>query len=80
MSCSYCQDRKSQSKHKKQPVLGEGASTRISRKGSNTFKGEHHYDMVTHLRTAMASSIVLASTDPSSSTRLLMFSSKGTSK
>lgn len=42
--------------------------------------GERQHGTATHLRTAMASSIVLASTVPSSSTLRLMFSSKGTSR
>lgn len=56
---------KSQEKRKKEPVRG----------GGSVWK-----DTATYLRTAMASSMVLASTDPSSRTLLLMFSSKGTSR
>lgn len=48
--------------------------------GKQDLKEEQQHNKANYLRTAMASSIVLASTVPSSRTRLLMFSSKGTSK
>lgn len=75
MSCLCCREGKSQAKHKKKPVLGEGAPARISHEKSDTLK-----ESAAYLRTAMASSMVLASTEPSSSALLLMFSSKGTSR